>query len=276
MRSGEGLVQIHVHHVEAHVAGSGLAENGIEIGAIVVQQTAGLVDDGGDLGDIPLEHAQSRWIGQHQPGGLRADRLPQGGEIHIASGVGGNFPNREAAHDGGGGIGAVSGVRHQHLATGVIAARDVVGADHRHPGEFTLSARHWGQRHCLHSGHFPQHLLQFVQAGQKTLADAFRRQRMAGQQTGQRGQPVTDPRVIFHGAGTQRIEVSVDGEILLRQPGVVTYRLEFRDFRQRRGAAAAQGSGQVGQGIVGRDGGDDRLSAGTGLVEDQHEGNTRA
>ena len=45
MRGSEGLVQIHVQNVEAHVAGFDLAEDGIEVGAIVVQQTARFVHD---------------------------------------------------------------------------------------------------------------------------------------------------------------------------------------------------------------------------------------
>ncbi len=271
VRSGEGLVQVHVHHVEAHVAGSGLAENGVEVGAVVVEQAAGRMDDGGDFGDVPLEHAQRRGIGQHQPGGLRPDRLAQGGEVHVAVGVGGDFPDREAAHDGGGGIGAVGGVGDQHFTAGVVAVGNMVGADHRHPGEFALRPGHRRQRDGLHPRDFPQHLLQLVQAGEKALTDRFRRQRMTDQEAGQRGQPVADPRVVLHGAGAQRIKVGVDGEILLRQPGVVAHRLEFRDFRQRRGPTAAQRFRNVGQGVSRRAGGNHRLPAGTGLVEYQHE-----
>ncbi|MBS1221954.1 MAG: hypothetical protein H6R23_1574 [Proteobacteria bacterium] len=142
MRGGEGLVQVHVHHVEAHVAGPGLAENCVEVGAVVVEQATGGVNDGGDFLDVAFEHAQGRGIGQHQPGGLQSDRLAQGGKVHIAVGVGGNFADREPAHDGGGGIGAVGGVGHQHFAAGVVAVGDVIGADHRHPGEFALGAGH--------------------------------------------------------------------------------------------------------------------------------------
>src|SRR5262249_1105956 len=37
---GERLVQVHVHDVKAHVAGPGHAENGVEVGAVVVEQPA--------------------------------------------------------------------------------------------------------------------------------------------------------------------------------------------------------------------------------------------
>jgi hypothetical protein len=38
-------VQVDVHDVEAHVAGQHLAEDRVQVGAVVVQQAAGLVDD---------------------------------------------------------------------------------------------------------------------------------------------------------------------------------------------------------------------------------------
>ena len=60
-----------------------------------------------------------------------------------------------------------------------VAARLVVGADHRHAGELALRARHRRQRHARHAGDFLQHFLQFVQAGEETLSERIRRERMA-------------------------------------------------------------------------------------------------
>ena len=59
VRRREGLVQIHVDDVEAHVAGADLAENGVEIRAVVVEQAAGLVHDARHLRDPVLEHARA-------------------------------------------------------------------------------------------------------------------------------------------------------------------------------------------------------------------------
>ena len=42
---GEGLVQIQMDYVEAHISGPDHAHNGVEIGPIVVTQAAGIVDD---------------------------------------------------------------------------------------------------------------------------------------------------------------------------------------------------------------------------------------
>ena len=57
MGRGEGLVQVHMDHIKPHITGTDLTENGIEIGTIVVEQTARLMHQTGDLLDAALEHA---------------------------------------------------------------------------------------------------------------------------------------------------------------------------------------------------------------------------
>ena len=59
MRRGEGLVQVHVDRVEAHVAGTDLAQDRVEVGAVVVQQAAGVVHQRGDFDDPALEDADA-------------------------------------------------------------------------------------------------------------------------------------------------------------------------------------------------------------------------
>ena len=84
VRRGERLVQVHVDDVEAHVARAHLAEDRVEVRAVVVQQAAGLVHDARDLLDAALEHAERGGIGEHDAGGLRADRGLQRFEVDVA------------------------------------------------------------------------------------------------------------------------------------------------------------------------------------------------
>ncbi len=142
VRRAEGLVQIHVDHVEAHIARAHLAKDGVEVGAVVIQQATDLVHDLGDLGDLALEYAQGGRVGQHDAGGLRPDSGLERLDIDVALGIGGNLAHGHAEHGGGGRVGAVRRIRHQDLGTGQIVARAVVGADHRHTGELALGAGH--------------------------------------------------------------------------------------------------------------------------------------
>ena len=98
----------------------------------------------------------------------------QRGQIDVAVAVGGDLAHRVAAHHRRGRIGAVRRIRHQDLGASRVAARVVIGADHRHAGKFALRARHRRERDGGHAGHFLEHFLQFEQAGQKALPGVFR------------------------------------------------------------------------------------------------------
>ena len=81
VRLAEGLVQVVVDGVEAHPARIGLAEDGVEVGAVVVHLAAGTVDDLGDLTDIRLEEPECRGIGDHHRSGVIPDGPPECCEV---------------------------------------------------------------------------------------------------------------------------------------------------------------------------------------------------
>ena len=78
---GEGLVQVHVDDVEPHVPGPHDTEDGIEVGAVVVEEPTDPVDGGGDLGDVLLEEAERVRVGQHDAGHVLVEHRPQG--LHV-------------------------------------------------------------------------------------------------------------------------------------------------------------------------------------------------
>ena len=128
VRSRKGFVQVHVDDIEAHVSRAHLAEDRIEVGAVVIQQAAGVIDDSLDLGDLAFEHAERRRISQHDARGFWANSRFQRLDIDITLTVGRQFPDRAAAHDGRGRIGAVRRVRNDESR----CARDRHAHDDRH------------------------------------------------------------------------------------------------------------------------------------------------
>src|SRR6185436_4772484 len=98
VRCGESLVQVHVYDVKAHVARAHLAEDGVEVGAVVVQQAARIVHDLRHFLDASLEHAAGGRIGEHDAGRVRSDGRLQGFHVHVAFIVDGNFLHDAAAH----------------------------------------------------------------------------------------------------------------------------------------------------------------------------------
>jgi hypothetical protein len=104
--------------VEAHVAGADDPEDGVEVGAVVVEQSVGGVDLGGDGLDVDLEEADGIGIGQHEPGDVVADQRSQGVEVDEAPVVGRNLDGAVARHGHGGGIGSVGRVGDDDLGRG--------------------------------------------------------------------------------------------------------------------------------------------------------------
>ena len=89
-----------MNDIEAHIARTHLAANRIEIGAVVVEQAACIVNDLRDLEDAALENPQRRWIGEHDAGGLRTDRGFEGVQVEIAVTAGRQLAHDAAAHRG--------------------------------------------------------------------------------------------------------------------------------------------------------------------------------
>ena len=163
-----------------------------------------------------------------------------------------NLLHRAAAHRRRRGIGAVRRVGNDDLGAGMVVARLVIGADHRDARELALRAGHRRERDALHAGDFLQHLLQLVQALQDPLPGRVRRERMAPEELRQHRVLVAGPRVVFHRARPERVEVRVDGEIELREAREVTHRLQFGNLGQPRRRAPAQRLGQRGHRAAGR------------------------
>ena len=219
-------------HIESHVARTDFAENRIQVRAVVIEQATGILDDILDLDDLALEHAQRGRIGQHDAGRFRADDRFERLDVDIARFVGGNLPDVAATHRSRCRVRAMRGVGHDDFVAFRVTVGEVIGANHRDTGEFSLRARHGRQRDGFHAGNRHQHLLQLVHAGEETLPVAFGTQWVAAHEARQQRHRVTDTRVVLHRARTQRIEVRVDREVLLRQARVVTDHLQLRYFGQ--------------------------------------------
>ena len=65
VRCGERLVQVDVHHVESHITGTAYAEHRVEVGSVVVHQSAAFMHELLDFGYLLLEETQRVGVGHH-------------------------------------------------------------------------------------------------------------------------------------------------------------------------------------------------------------------
>ena len=87
VRDAERLVQVQVADVAAELARPGQPDQRVEVGAVDVDLTAGVVHGRADLGDVVLVHAVGRRVGDHergQPVGVLGDLGAQVVEVDVA------------------------------------------------------------------------------------------------------------------------------------------------------------------------------------------------
>ena len=77
-------MEIYVYAVEAHVAGTSLAHDGVQVGAIVVAKAACFMYDLCDLQNILIEESYSIGVGQHETCGVFTYSISQGVQINAA------------------------------------------------------------------------------------------------------------------------------------------------------------------------------------------------
>lgn len=115
VRRGECLVKVDVHDVEAHVAGTHLAEKRVEVGPVVIEESAGVVHELGDLDNLGLEHADRVGVGHHDAcHGVVEQRL-EVFDVDRPIGTRLDFHNLQTAHHCGGGVRAMGRVGNDHF-----------------------------------------------------------------------------------------------------------------------------------------------------------------
>ena len=201
MRRTECLVQVQMNDIEAHRAWRRFAEDGVQVRTVVIKQSAGTVDDFGNLHDVALKQPQRIRIRQHQSGSLVIDCLAQSFEVDQT------FSGRRDAYDIEAGdmgtrwIGSMGAVRHENLRALKIAILFMVGSHHHQPGPFAVRSGCRLQRNTVHAGDDFQVFLQFMHQLQRAL-DGFHW--LIGVDIGeavQTGGHLVDFRVVFHCAG---------------------------------------------------------------------------
>ena len=118
-----------MHDVETHVTGARHAEHRVEVGAVVVEQGACLVDHLGDDGDVFLKHPDGVGVGHHHGGHAVIEFRREVVDVDGAVGQALDFDYVETGHRRAGWVGAVSRVRNDDGLAAEVVTVGVVGSD---------------------------------------------------------------------------------------------------------------------------------------------------
>ena len=221
-------MQVDMHNVKAHIAGANNAHYRVQVCAVVIEQTACLVNDVGNLLNIALKQTEGGGVGEHQTRSVGADCCTQRVKINAAVGSGFDFFNFEAAHNRTCGVGAVRCIGNDDGCAGGVAAMFVIGADMHKSGQFTVRTGSGLERESVHAADFAQAFFHVIHQAQRTLAHICIEQRM--HIVKQLGDFFVDFGVIFHRAGAERIEPVVNAEIAAGKVCVVANKIDFTQF----------------------------------------------
>ena len=116
MGYSKALVEVEVHDVETHVPWPGHAQDGVQVGAVVVEQAPRLMDHGCQFGDVLFEEAEGVRVGEHDARDVGVQVGAQVGRFHQAPFVRRHAHGAVTSQVHRGGVGAVGGVGDEDLA----------------------------------------------------------------------------------------------------------------------------------------------------------------
>src|SRR5690606_29020627 len=133
--------------------------------SVHVDLAAGLVHRGADVGDVLLEHAVRRRVGDHQHGELVAVLLDLGAQVldvDLAVVGGPDDDDLHAGHDRAGRVGAVRGGRDEADRALLVAVGAVVAAHREESGQLALGTGVGLEGHLVVAGDLGEPVLQLT------------------------------------------------------------------------------------------------------------------
>ena len=174
-----------MNNVEAGVTGTNDAHDGVEVGSVVVAQTACLMDDVGDLGNVRVEQTDGVRVGQHQTGGVFVSSSAQRIEVYAAVFQRRDADDLKSCHGGRSGVGAVCRVRNQTFGALKMTVCLMVSFDQHQTGQLAVCSGSRLEGHIVHAGDFAQVFAGKVHHLKAALCSALRLERVDCSKTGE-------------------------------------------------------------------------------------------
>ena len=149
--------------------GRAFTDDGVQIGAVVIDEAVNAVDEVADFLNVRIEDAEGVGAGEHQSRDVVVQGFFEGVHIHIAFFVAGDGLDLVARDGCAGGICAVGAIGNKD-GIFFVAFIFVVCAHNHNAGKFTVGTRHRLHRKSRHSGNFAQEPNPFHKAPAKPPA----------------------------------------------------------------------------------------------------------
>ena len=230
--------------VEAHVAGPRDPDHGVQVGAVVVEERAGVVEDPRDVLDPLVEETERRRVREHETCRSLVHLRSQIVEVEIAARVRLDPLELVARHRHARGIRPVSRVGGDDRVALLTSVGEVRAHEHE-AGQLSLRAGGGLKRDRRQPGDLGQHPLETPHQLECSLRALVLLMRVQVAEAREPGEPLVDARVVLHRAGAERVEAGVDAEGAIGQSSEVAHDLRFRELGESRGLRAPERVGQL-------------------------------
>ena len=232
-----------MHDIESHITGAHLAEEGVEVGTIIIEEPTGFMHEVGDLEDLGFEHTDGVGVGHHDTSYSVIEQRFEVLDIDSAIRFRLDLDDIEASYHSRSGVSAVSGVGDDDASALGVAARDVILAHHHQTGELAMSTGVRIERKLSEAGDIGESLLEVIIEFESALYGVGVLQWVNSSELRHCGDLLIDFGVILHGATTEGIEPGVDAEVFVREIGIMSYDIHLADLGEERLLYAAEISG---------------------------------
>ncbi len=169
VRCREGFMQVDMHNIEAHVAGTCHAEHRVKVSPVVIHQCTCFVGQTCYFRDIAFEKAECVRVGHHNRRNGFVEQRSEVVDIDRAVGTALHLDYLQSGYCRRGRVGAVGGIGHDNLATCLVATSVMISTYHHQAGQLAMSPCKRVQCELGHAADFRQRALQRIVKLEVTL-----------------------------------------------------------------------------------------------------------
>ena len=152
-------MQIDVHHIKAHITRTGGTQHRIQVSSVIVHQATSGMHQFLNLRNLLFEEPQRIGVGHHHSGNLRtmlSQQLPQRLHIHGTVAQRLHLYYFQSAYSSAGGVGSVSGIRHDNQTARLIAPALMILLDNHQTCQLAMSSGKGFQREGIQACQFAE------------------------------------------------------------------------------------------------------------------------
>ena len=201
VRNAKGLMRIEMHEIEAHVARTRVAHQGVGVRSVVIHEAARGVHGIGDLLDVIFEEAEGVGIGHHADGRIVAEHRFERFDADASALVALERDDLVSDHRGGRRIRTVRRIGDDDgRALRAFASLVEVGFGDEQRREFRVRARCGIERKRGHAEDRAEVALEIVHRAERALREFVRGEGMQIAEARQIRHRIVDARVVLHRA----------------------------------------------------------------------------